>query len=342
MGRMIVPFIDRKKELELLERITEYRPDALYVVYGPLNSGKSELMREFLKRKMRKGEKTYYLNFKLKSVLTYEDVVEALMEELKSKEIMEMVSNIMREGELVLTKWARLVGMSGAFNFWVKELRKHSNGNIPTVVFDSIEKIKHINGKNGTVFYELLNFAIGISKEEHIAHAFVVSSNSVLIDAIHTNPDLNAYVEYIKVDDLAREDVVEFLRHYGFNDEEIEKIWETFGGKPLLLIQCIKYKDELESYLKKAKTLRQDQVFQTLNLLRLRDETFFKEVMELLEGFSVRDYIIYSQIDDVVKWLAENNLIFVDPLDRKLRPHGRLDLLAIRYSLEQFERNGLK
>jgi len=86
----------------------------LYVIYGAQNSGKIEL------RSTRRNRlKAHYMNFKLSSVITYEDVVEALMEELKLKEVITELN----ERELTLTKWAR-VGLTGAFNYWIWRVRR--------------------------------------------------------------------------------------------------------------------------------------------------------------------------------------------------------------------------
>ncbi len=331
---LTVPFIDRERELKLLEKLTSFKPDVLYVVYGPLNSGKSETLRHFAKKKIAEGKKVYYVNFRLKSVISYEDVVEALMEELKSEELIQLAREVVGGSEdISYLKWSRMVGMSGAFNYWIRDLKKADG--IPLVIMDSVEKLKGINGKNGLVFYELLNFAIGISKEEHLAHSFVISNNSVLLEAIHTNPEFNGYVDYIKIDDLGEEEAKKFLEENGFSEEEAEKVWSVFGGKPLLLIQALKHQDELDDYLVRMRTVREDQVAQMLITLRHKDEEMFKKVIEVLREFEDKEVVRYKRVTEAIRELAEMNLLFIDPLSNTMKMQGKLELLAVRRFLRE-------
>ena len=140
------------------------------------------------------------------------------------------------------------------------------------MVFDSIEKLKNINDKNGWAFNELLNFAIGISKEEHLAHAFIISNNSMLVEKIHINAAINPYVEYIRIDDLSKESALKLLEEYGITGKRAELVWEVFGGKPFLLVQAIKHRDNVGEYVKKTRVVREDQVFQTLNNVKAREQ----------------------------------------------------------------------
>ena len=338
---MLFPFINREKEMRVLERLANAPPDVLYVVYGPVNSGKSELIRHFIKKKMIEGRKTYCVNFRLKSVMSYEDVVEALMEEVKSEELLKTVKELTgTEGEHKYAEWSRMVGMSGVFNYWIRDLRKHSNGKAPIAVFDSIEKLKSINGNNGLVFYEIMNFGIGISKEEHLAHVFVVSNNSMLIEKIHVNPELNPYVEYIRVDDLEEETVRKFLKSQGFEDEQVDKIIGTLGTKPSYVVRATLHKDDLDEYLENVSNVRTDQVFQMLNALRLGNPDLHEEVMEILQRIVKIDEMGYSALDDPLRWLVDTNILFLDPISRKVKFQGKLEKVAAEEYLKLREENG--
>jgi len=338
---MIYPFINREKEMRMLERLTDATPDILYVVYGPVNSGKSELLRRFLKKKIIEGRKTYYVNFRLKSVISYEDVVEALMEEIKSEELMELAkTSVGVQGDYEYSKWSRMVGMSTAFNYWIRDLKKHEGERAPIVVLDGIEKLKNINGRNGLMMYEIMNFGIGISKEEHLAHVFVVSNNSVMVDKIHTNAELNTYVEYIKVEDLEEETARKFLSSQGLEKEQIDKVIDRLGTKPLHIIRAAMHKDNLDEYIESIVNVRSDQIFQMLNALRLENPELHRAVVEILHEVDERKEMRYLELNRALKWLIDTNILFLDPLNRKVKYQGRLEEIGVREYLHLRKENG--
>ncbi len=45
----MIEFHDREKEIEEITRILRNRPDLITFVYGPINSGKTELIRHVIK-----------------------------------------------------------------------------------------------------------------------------------------------------------------------------------------------------------------------------------------------------------------------------------------------------
>ena len=46
----MIEFHDREREIDEIKRILSFRPDSIYFVYGLINSGKSSLMDEVVKR----------------------------------------------------------------------------------------------------------------------------------------------------------------------------------------------------------------------------------------------------------------------------------------------------
>jgi hypothetical protein len=74
-------------------------------------------------------------------------------------------------------------------------------------------------------------------------------------------------------------------------------------------------------------------------MLRLENKELFERVLENLSVFKEKEEENYKEIDESIKWLSEVNLIFVDPLNKTMRPQGKLELHAIRSCLKEFEYN---
>ncbi len=59
----MIEFHDREKEIEEITRILNSRPDLITFVYGPINSGKTELFRHVIKTLPEKF-KPFYVNLR--------------------------------------------------------------------------------------------------------------------------------------------------------------------------------------------------------------------------------------------------------------------------------------
>jgi len=57
-------------------------------------------------------------------------------------------------------------------------------------------------------------------------------------------------------------------------------------------------------------------------------------VLELFKTISEDEVIKYRKIDDPLKFCVRKNILFLEPVERIVKPQSRLDLLAIREVLQ--------
>ena len=93
----IPDFVDREKEKRELKAVLSGRPNLVYFVYGPINSGKTALlMRVF--EELPEECVVFYINFRWRDVQTVEDLIRVLFKVKRgriSEETKEFIKEVM-------------------------------------------------------------------------------------------------------------------------------------------------------------------------------------------------------------------------------------------------------
>jgi AAA+ ATPase superfamily predicted ATPase len=183
------------------------------------------------------------------------------LEETRRKETLkELVSSVTKAAGIPITR--ELLDSvfkdkkpKNAFAYIIKlfEVAK-STGKQPVLILDELQKIKPLQGLRGRgaephsdvnvdvlLIYELFNFFIDLTKEKHLAHVFVVSSDSLFIERVYSEAMLHGRCRYLLVDDFDEGTTMAFLENNGFSDAEKERAWEYCGGKPVCLVETRKH-----------------------------------------------------------------------------------------------------
>jgi len=74
---MDVSFHDREREMERIMKILNSRPDLITFVYGPINSGKTELFQQLVSS-LSNEFVVFYVNLRGKFIRNYEDFIRVL------------------------------------------------------------------------------------------------------------------------------------------------------------------------------------------------------------------------------------------------------------------------
>ena len=195
------------------------------------------------------------------------------------------------------------------------------------------------------LIYKLFNFFVRLTKELHLCHVFAVTSDSLFIERIYNEAMLHGRCRYLLVDDFDKETTVKFLKNHGLSAEESEKVWNYVGGKPVYLIELINSEDR-EKKINELLSLRTGEIASLLKFVKeLGDEVAingrsyavnYEQLIYSLNKFMNADEVEISAIDEVSKrYLVRKNILFVEPMRRRIRPQSRLDLLAIREVLSE-------
>jgi hypothetical protein len=238
--------INRSDELEFLKNWISERPNSLLFVYGPKSSGKTTLLYKFVEERLDK-KKYDVKHFNLRKILivNYRDFLQAFFE-IDSTKTKEDVKE-KREYNLKVFKLTTevLKGLNSKeldpFVVMEKELQKLVKKNIrPIIIIDELQALENIymNGQRELI-KELFNFFVAMTKEAHLCHVIIASSDGYFIEKVYNDSKLKKTSKFLEVDYLSKEDVYYWLNNiesesaitsYTLTDSQKEKIWNNFGG----------------------------------------------------------------------------------------------------------------
>ena len=339
---MEIEFHDRENEIRAVKNILKTRPDLITFVYGPINSGKTELINHLIKQ-LPEDYVTFYVNLRGRFIKDYEDFTRVLFKFEKDgrekllKAIADQSVKLLRfkgipASEEVLNLIFGEKKGEDVFEFLEDYLTSIAEKKKPVLIIDELQVIGDIK-LDGKVIYRLFNFFIRLTKELHACHVFAITSDSLFMDEVYSEAMLQGRCRYLLVDDFDYSTTADFLRKYGFSDGEIDLVWSYFGGKPVYLVEAVKTKLNDEDLREFAEMMLKVRVSQIADFIYGLDA--FEQVVELLERIDARECVSYKRVDDAMRLCVKKNVLFVDPVERIVKPQSKLDLLAIRRVLEE-------
>ncbi|MCD6271292.1 MAG: AAA family ATPase, partial [Deltaproteobacteria bacterium] len=243
-----ISFINREREMTELRNYLEGQPNAILFLYGPKSSGKTTLMyRLFEQMEAEKKYKINFLNLREVFLTTYDDFIDAFFKSSSS-------------GNGLKTGTRRQYSLFGLFKldaFTEKMLKKRQEdpfpvmkrefqrllkkGIQPVVIIDEFHKLDglYLPDKQKRLMVELMNFFVAMTKESHLCHVIIASSDAFFIEQVYVDSKLRKTSEFMKLDYLEKEDVLVWLRdikkynqvqEYTLDEKQIETIWDTVGG----------------------------------------------------------------------------------------------------------------
>ncbi len=351
-----IEFHDREEEIKEIKNILEREPSLITFIYGSINSGKTSLVEHLIKQ-LPKDYVVFYINLRTKFLASYDDFIESLFEmEVETEEtkrrgketLKELISSVTKVAGIPITKEFldyvfKDKKPKNAFSYIIKlfEVVKDT-GKQPVLILDELQKMGDVK-VNGPLIYELFNFFIDLTKEKHLAHVFVATSDSLFIERIFSEAMLEGRCRYLLVDDFDYNNTMDFLENYEFSDKEKGDAWYHCGGKPVYLVELINHKlgggntkEKAEELLKVRITQLRD-LLDELNYVRpavdIAGEQYRVEkekVIEILKLFMDRERVEFELHRPAKHFLVKKNILFVDPMGGGVKPQSRLDLLAIR------------
>jgi uncharacterized protein len=237
-------FINREKEIQFLKNWLGGEPNSLLFVYGPKSSGKTTLMTQLIENHLDlKKMAVNYLN--LRGVLIYNfksflDTFFVKTAKDKLRDILAGVSVNIPYFKFGLDDEALL--KQNPFRIIEGQLTKaRKKGLQPVLIIDEIQNLKNIY-MNGERFLldELFNLFVRLTKEIHVAHVILITSDSYFIEEIYINAKLKKTTRFFHVGHLPKFDVQAWLSKEGFEEQAIQQIWEKLGGSAWEITELIK------------------------------------------------------------------------------------------------------
>lgn len=344
-----IEFHDREKEIEEIMNILNTEPTLITFIYGSINSGKTELISHLIEQ-LPKEYIVFYVNFRGKFISDYSDFFRVLFRverEKDYKENLKIVSGISTEAPrfkgIPVTKnvidAVFKKSYEDVFEFLEDSFIKIAESRMPVLIIDELQVIKDIK-IDEFLMYKLFNFFIRLTKELHLCHVFAITSDSLFIERIYDEAMLQGKCRYLLVDDFSAQEASSFLEKHGFNAKEKGIALQYCGGKPAYLVELTNTEDkekkvnemfmlrsgELETRLKMVKELGEE--------ITIEGKSYpvnYYKLVDALKKFVDRDEVEMNEIAEVPKrYWVKKNVLFVDPLGKRIKPQSRLDLIAIQ------------
>ncbi|MCP5105115.1 MAG: hypothetical protein GY950_17130, partial [bacterium] len=231
-------------------------------------------------------------------------------------------------------------GRVDPFKVMEKEfLQLKEQGIKPVLIIDelqALDKIYLANGRDRRLIVELFNFFVAMTKESHLAHIIIASSDGYFLHTLYTDPKLKNTSKFYKVDYLLKEDVMEWLlnletyskiKNYKLNEGEAEKIWDTVGGS-MWEIQDIltdlfdtPIDEVLTVYKKKIKGIIEYYIGADKKKEKVL-ELFFKKDTARIRDF-IKHGIAAEEVDGILQDMVRNNILYFDPTEALFYPQGK-------------------
>ena len=351
---MEVTFYNRGSEIKEIMDTMRMKPRLITFIYGPINSGKTELISHLIKE-LPEDYAPFYVNLRGRFTTDYEDSLNVLFEIDEEGE----VGNVTEYAKSALKDLKAVSGIPIPINLFERIFEKKdkskdmfryieqffgevSKTRTPILIIEELQVIGDLK-IDGFLIYKLFNFFIRLTKELHLAHVFVITSDSLFIEQVYSEAMLEERCRYLLVDDFDRETTAEFLERYGFTDDEAGVAWEYCGGKPVCLVELINRKfggGDVKEKCEDALKIRVSQIRDLLDLLgyvkpqvMLGEEKYNVErehVVEIMKTLVDRDVVSFEGYRPEKQFMIKKNILFLDPKNGMVRPQSRLNLLAIR------------
>jgi len=337
-----IKFHDREKEIKEIKDILGSEPSLITFVYGPINSGKTALINNLIGQ-LPEGYAPFYINLRGRFITGYEDFLNVLFEIdeggatdnisgyatslLKDLKIVSGIPIPLNLFEQIFEKKDKSKDM---FRYIERFFTEISEKRVPVLVIDELQVIGDMK-IDGFLIYKLFNFFVRLTKELHLAHVFVVTSDSLFLEQVYSEAMLEGRCDHLLVDDFDYETTSVFLGGYGLNDEERERAWKCCGGKTVHLVKLVNTKFANGDIAEKLEMMLEEAISRLIFMLA-RNKERKDDIVDILSTFTSVEEVKYSErMDiDIVSFLVKQNILFLDPVKRLIKPQSRLNLLAIR------------
>ena len=330
-------FVNREEEIKYLKNWFKSTPKEILWLYGPKSTGKTTLIEYVIEKELTSDLKISskywikYINFRGLMIGGYDSFINSFFEESEDGDDFEdEVKSGFNLGVIKLeTKTLQKIKerKKNLFNELIEKLKRVNKTKI--LVIDEIQTLQdlYFNGEK-ELLKEFLNFCVRLTKETHLAHVVILSSNTIFIDQIYNDAKLKVTSEFKKIDHLDKETIFEYLEYKGIKDKEL--IWDYLGGCiPLVqrFIRDVEYYGNTLEYLSYVVKLAKNEI------IDLTDKNFDDQEYKMFENIIFKivnqnGFILpkrtKKEIYEIIDFMAQKEIFFYNPLERKVTGNNRL------------------
>jgi AAA+ ATPase superfamily predicted ATPase len=352
------PFIDREEEIKFLKEFFEDEPSRILFLYGPKSTGKTTLIEYVIENelfedfKLFKSEKynIKYINFRRKLIGSFDNFIDSLLEE-KDDEVIDEINrayNLLGVFKLeakTLKKYKEK--KKDLFTNLLAEFRKTQKINI--FIIDEIQVLEdiYINGEK-ELLKEFLNFCVALTKETHLSHVVILTSNTIFLNRLYNDAKLKVTSIFKLIDHPSIEVAKKLLEDLEYNNKQIELILEYFGSAisyllyTYMMVKPTDSIDKLKEFLEKEKINALNQIRDLFrrkkkyNLPSNAKEKFLKLAKDIVKtGEFKLDDSEDEELMNIIDVFCEIEILFFDPQIGIITPNSKIYLKAIKELLNE-------
>ena len=332
-------FINREKEIEFFLNYFKQNPKRVLWVYGPKSSGKTTLIEYIVENHLldNPSYNVKYINFRGKMVANYENFIDAFV---KPKDPffkdMSITFNLhfIKIDTKVYKKIKRkeLDFFEAIENSFLNSSKNKKN----ILIIDEIQTLEDIYMNGGKLLLnEFLNFCIRLTKETHLSHVLILTSNTIFLNQIYNNAKMKATSSFKLIDHLNYKDIEEWLikKDLGFSKEDIELIYEYLGGSVAYIKKMIDERGEynsLKEQLEEMAEIAKNEIklfFEQKKLTKEEREKFLFVATEIVKN-DFFDNDKYEGYLDIISKFCEIEILFFDPIKNITKANSRIYVKA--------------
>ena len=357
--RQDVAFINRQKELTDLRLFIDKRPSEILFIHGPKSSGKTTLLYKFLEQ-IQKEQKLNVKFLDLRKTFTnvYEDFLKTFFRVETKGEKKETLSSNINAGFFKIDATVEkkiLEKRADPFKVMEAELLELTQQGIkPVLIIDELQALDKIyldNDKERQLITALFNFFVAMTKQAHLAHIIIASSDGYFLNTVFTDSKLKKCSRFYKVDYLAEEDVMEWLlnlekyskiKDYTLVEADAQKIWDTVGGSMWEIQDILTglFENPIDEVLDRYKMKMKGMIEYNIGADMQKEKAlkvFLKQDTARLRDF-ISAGITPAKIDRLLQNLVQNNILYFDPALALYYPQGRSYQWGITLYFESIEK----
>ena len=350
-----VAFINREKELAYLSNFIDKRPNEILFLHGPKSSGKTTLLYKFFNRiQTEQRLDVKFINLREILMIDYKDFLKVFfgVDHDQAKEDIKET----REYDLKVfkVKVEVLKGLNSGtldpFSVMKREfLKLNKKGIKPVIIIDELQALDRVymNGQRELIT-ALFNFFVAMTKESHLSHVVISSSDGYFIDTVYKDSRLKKTSSFFRVDYLSRENVVEWLENlekyskitaYTLTKIDIMKIWDAVGGSMWeiqkiltdlfnedLEVALTEYKHSMRGIIDDYIGFSQDKAL----LLKLFADCAVWNRTNLKAKCDLPD----TKLEAILHDLVSANILYYDPTEAVFYPQGKSMEWGLKFFFE--------
>lgn len=345
------PFINREEEIRFFKEYFKDNPRRILFVYGPKSTGKTTLIEYVIENELDKKDYWIkYLNLRGTLIATYENFIYSFFEEAEEDTETELKRTYDLKIFKLEAKTLKKV-KEKKINLFVELIRQFERIKEKKVfIIDEIQVLEEIylTGEK-EILKELLNFCVRLTKELHLSHVVILTSNTIFLNRIYNDSKLKETGDFHLIEHPKRETAEGFLTDLGYNKERIDLILDYYGtiiARLLKLYTFVSPNDSLgrlKRFLEKERLdakMQIDEILtntKTYNLPQIVDDEFEIIAKEIVkdEYFDLnnKERSIKQRLMPLIKILCEKEILFFDPQTGIITPNSRIYLKAMEIML---------